>query len=389
MDTAQVDPVQPADAHRGALPIGTVRGRGAQLNPPNRFETVSLRVLGEHLDEVKLEHPDGVQVSTRVFVDRARTVINPVDSEDLDFKWSLNPYRGCEHGCIYCYARPTHETFGLSCGLDFETRLFAKPDAPALLRRELARPGWKGEPIMMGGITDCYQPVERSLKITRGCLEVMAGCRQPVSFVTKSRLVTRDIDVLQALARHNAVSVSVSVTTMDNTLARKMEPRAAAPAERLAAIRRLADAGIPVAVMVAPIIPAINDHEVASILKAASDHGATGAGYVMLRLPFQIKGLYLDWLRREFPGRAAHAQGQLRAVRAGRLYDSRWHARQRGEGPRARQIAQAFALFRRRYGLDRPGVPLSEGAFIRPTAHREPGQLGLFAPPPPGTVRLP
>jgi len=363
-----------------AIATGPVRGRATQINPPNRFEPVSLHVLGEHLDEIAVEHPGGVQVPTRVYRDNARTVINPVDSEDLHFKWSLNPYRGCEHGCVYCYARPTHETFGLSCGLDFETRLFAKTDAPELLRRELARPGWKGEPIMMGGVTDCYQPVERSLKITRRCLEVMAGCRQPVSFVTKSSLVTRDIDVLKELAAHNALSVCLSVTTLDNQLARKMEPRASAPRERLDAMKRLADAGLPVTVMVAPIIPAINDHEVPAILKAAGEHGATGAGYVMLRLPHQIKDLYLDWLRREFPDRAAHAENQLREMRGGELYDARWRVRQRGEGARAVQIAQTFKLFKKKCHLDERGVGLNgpRGAFVRPTVVRERGQLGLF-----------
>lgn len=327
------------------------------------------------MDEIAIEHPDGVQVRTRVFRDSARTVINPVDSPDLHMSWTLNPYRGCEHGCVYCYARPTHETFGLSCGLDFETKIFAKTDAPELLRRELARPAWKGEAIMLSGVTDPYQPVERAMRITRRCLEVMEECGQPVTIVTKSALVTRDIDLLGSLARRGAASVALSVTTLDNRLARTMEPRASSPAERLGAIRKLADAGVPVSVMVAPIIPALTDHETPAILKAAAEHGATGAGYVLLRLPYQIKALYLDWLAREFPDRASHAENQLREARSGALYQSAWKERQRGTGARAEQIAQTFAVFKSRYKLDRRGIALNSGAFQRPAADPSQGRL--------------
>ena len=371
-------PPKPA-TYADALTQGRVRGRATQTNPSNRFDTLSLHVLGEHLDEIAVEHPDGVQCPTRVYPDRSKTVINPVDAPDLHFNWTINPYRGCEHGCVYCYARPTHEYFGLSCGLDFETRLFAKLDAPDQLLRELAAPSWRGEPIMMSGVTDCYQPVERSLHITRRCLEVMAACAQPVSIVTKNHLVTRDIDLLRRLVPHNAISVAISITTLDNGLARKMEPRASAPRERLEAIRALSDAGIPVAVMVAPIIPALTDHEMPAILKAAAQHGATGAGYVLLRLPYQIKALYLDWLAREFPDRAAHAESQLRDARRGKLYQSAWKERQRGVGPRADHIRNSFALFKRRYNLDQRGISLNAGAFTRPDPPpTDTAQLRLF-----------
>lgn len=356
----------------------SVRGRGTQLNPANRFEPISLHILAEHMERVALEHPEGAQVATRVFRDNARTVINPVDSPDLHFKWTLNPYRGCEHGCVYCYARPTHETFGLSCGLDFETQIFAKENAPELLLRELAHPKWAGEPVMLSGVTDPYQPVERALRITRRCLEVMASCGQPVTVVTKNALVTRDVDVLSQLAKSNAASAAISVTTLDNRLASTMEPRASAPSERLRAIRTLADAGVPVSVMVAPVIPAINDHEIPAILKAAADHGATGAGYVLLRLPYQIKDLYLDWLAREFPDRAAHAENQLRDARRGDLYQSEWKERQRGVGPRAEQIRSVFDVFKRTLSLDRRGIALNSGAFRRPEPDSESGQLALF-----------
>lgn len=357
---------------------GMVRGRGAQLNPPNRFEPVSLHVLPEAMEEVAIEHPDGVGVATRVLRDRSKSVINPVESPDLNFSWTLNPYRGCEHGCVYCYARPTHETFGLSCGLDFETRLFAKTDAPALLERELARPSWRGEPIMMSGITDPYQPVERSLRITRGCLEVMARCRQPVGIVTKNALVSRDADLLGELAKHDAASVCVSVTTLDNRLAHTMEPRASSPRERLDAIGALARAGVQVTVMVAPMIPAINDHEMPAIMKAAKEAGATAAAYTLLRLPYQIKDLYLDWLSREFPDRAAKAENQLREARGGELYQPKWFERHRGTGPRAEQIRQTFTVFKRTLGLERARAGQNSGAFLRPEVRNDPEQMRLF-----------
>lgn len=372
--------------YRSHLPDGPVRGRGAGLNPPNRFERLSLHVLGEHLDHQRLETPGdpdapapgdrGRQVPTDVLPDHARSVINHVDSPDIGFQWSINPYRGCSHGCIYCYARPTHETLGFSSGLDFETKILAKFDAPRLLREELSKPSWTGEPIVMSGVTDPYQPVEAQLQITRRCLETFAEFRQPVSIITKSRLILRDIDLLADLARHNAVRVAISVTSLDNRLAARLEPRAAAPNDRLWTIRRLASAGIPVAVMVAPIIPALNDREVPAILKAVADAGASSAGYVLLRLPYQIKELFEDWLARHFPDRKEHVLNLLRQTRGGKLYDAAWNTRMTGEGPFARHLAATFNLFARRHKLDARLPSLSRTSFRRPA---DAAQMSLFA----------
>lgn len=363
--------------HADALTTGEVRGRGAQLNPANRFEDLRLHVLGEHLDEIAIEHPDGRQVQTRVYRDCARTIINPVESPDIPLAWTINPYRGCEHGCIYCYARPTHETFGLSSGLDFETRLFAKTNAASLLRKELSHPRWCREPIMMSGITDPYQPIERQLRITRACLEVFAECRQPMSIITKNAMVLRDLDLLQQLAAHDAVHVALSITTLDNELAQRMEPRASSPRERFRAVRELSQAGIPVVVMTAPIIPALNDHEIPRLLEAAAEAGAVGAGYVFLRLPYQNKSLFLDWLHRAYPERAAHVVSQLMKSRDGKLSDSTFGRRMRGTGDRADQIAQTFRVFSRRFGLDAPRRQLSSASFRSPTQSAD-GQMNLF-----------
>lgn len=385
-----------------ALPDGPVRGRGAALNPGNRYVGSDpkrgvirrLHVLGEHLDEVHRARTNGdadacpasSQVRTEVRPDATRTIINRVDSPDISFHWSINPYRGCEHGCVYCYARPDHERLGYSCGLDFETKIIAKFDAPHLLRRELARPRWKGETIVLSGVTDPYQPVEREHRITRGCLEVMAECRQCVGIVTKSRLVLRDLDVLTELAKHNAVRVGLSVTTLDNRLASKMEPRASSPAERLEALAALREAGIPTFAMIAPVIPGLNDREIPALLKAVSQAGAQSAGYILLRLPHQIKALFLDWLARHFPDRAGRVESLLRQMRGGGLYDPAFGTRQRGTGPIAAQINALFTTFARRYRLDEPMKPLNHRAFRRPIVHESAegpapcgGQLSLFS----------
>lgn len=357
---------------------GAHRGRGTSFNPPNRFEKRSLHVLGEYLDQVAVERhdlPDGRQVTTEVFRDTARTVINRVDSPDVDFDWTVNPYRGCEHGCVYCYARPTHEALSLSCGLDFETKILAKVDAPQLLRRELAAPGWRGDPIVMSGVTDCYQPIESRLLITRGYLEMMAEARQSVTLVTKSRLVLRDLDVLSEMAKRGTAAVAISVTTLDNALASKMEPRAASPRDRLWTIQRLASARIPVTAMVAPVIPAVNDREVPAILKAVANAGASTAAYVLLRLPYQIKDLFEQWLNRHMPERRARVQRLMRQTRGGKLYDATWGTRMTGQGPYAEQIRQLFRVYADRYGLNRRLPPLNIGAFRRP-AHST--QLTLF-----------
>jgi DNA repair photolyase len=360
-----------------ALGEGRIRGRGAALNPGNRFERVRLHILGEHLDEARAEHPEGVQVRTEILPDGSRSIINPVDSPDLGFRWTLNPYRGCEHGCIYCYARPGHEYLGMSCGLDFETKILAKHDAPDLLRAALRARSWKGETIVMSGVTDPYQPVERELKITRRCLEVLVAHRQPVALVTKSRLILRDLDLLSELANFGAVRVAVSLTTLDSSLAAKMEPRAASPTARLGAIRALAGAGIPVAVMTAPIIPAVNDHEIPALLKAASEAGATSSGWVLLRLPFQIKALFLEWLQRHFPDRAAKVESLMRQAHGGDLYGAQFFDRQRGHGPWAEQLAQTHRVFSERFGLTAARAPLNSDAFRR-EAPGEPGQMPLF-----------
>jgi len=377
-----------------ALTTGPIKGRGAGLNPGNRFEDVRLHVLGEYLDEIRLERenqtvdgsaPGGeagpseaISLATRVYHDRSRTVLNHVESPDIGFSWTVNPYRGCEHGCIYCYARPGHEYLGWSCGVDFETRILAKVDAPDLLREALLKPTWNGEPIVVSGVTDPYQPVERRLRITRRVLEVCRDLAQPVSLITKNSLIARDVDLLGDLARHQAASAAISVTTLDNELASRMEPRASAPSARLNAIRTLAQAGVPVSVMVAPIIPSINDHEIAPILEAAAEAGARNAGYVMLRLPHQNKDLFLDWLRRHFPDRAARVESQVRAMHGGELYDARWFKRQRGEGPLARQIERAFEVFKKRAGFSRPAPLLGQHGPGSDRADREAGRNDEF-----------
>ncbi len=362
--------------YRDALPDGPLRGRGAGLRPGNRFETVRLHVLGEHLDAQAGEDDAPRQLPTRVLPDKSRTIINRVaDSPDIAFDWSINPYRGCEHGCVYCYARPTHEYLGLSCGVDFESTILAKFDAATLLRKELASPRWQPQTIVMSGVTDPYQPVEKKLCITRSIVEVLAECRQPVGFITKNRLITRDLDLLTELHRHRAVSVGISITTLDASLAAKLEPRASAPADRLEAVARLSTAGIPTTVMVAPIIPGITDREVPAILKAAAEAGARSAGWVLLRLPYQIKDLYLQWLRDHFPEKAGNAEHLLRDARGGELYQSQFGTRMRGKGPVAEQIGHLFRIFRKRYGLDRPFPRLNNQAFRRP---RLSPQMSLF-----------
>ncbi len=372
-------------ADQGALEF-RARGRGAAINPANRFEEIHLEVLPEAREEALREHPDGVQVPTRVYRDHSRRIINRVDSPDLGFHWTINPYRGCEHGCVYCYARPTHEMLGFSSGLDFETRIMAKLDAPGLLRAELSAPGWRAEPIVMSGVTDCYQPLESRLRITRGCLEVMAECRQPVGIVTKNRLVTRDLDLLGELARAGAVSVAVSLTTLDHELAATMEPRTSCPADRLRAIRELAAAKVPVTALLAPLIPGVNDSEVPRLLEAAAEAGAGAAAWVLLRLPHQVKAIFFDWLERHRPHRVSRVRSALRDLGGGRLYDPTFGVRQRGTGPRAEQLAQTFEVFCRRYGLARAHRPLSSAAFVRPSpppaapGGSPTGQLPLFGP---------
>lgn len=368
-------------SYRDALLNGPAHRRGAGLNPGNRFEDVRLHVLGEELDRQWVEREaEGdtkpVKVQRQVFNDRTKTIINRVvPTSDVPFDWTLNPYRGCEHGCIYCFARPYHEYLGFSSGLDFETKLMAKPDAPELLEKELAKKNWKGEPIVMSAITDVYQPIEHKLRLARRCLEVMAACNQPVTTMTKSAMVLRDVDLWQRLAAHNAGRVTITLVTLDSELARTLEPRATDPAGRLRTIRELSAAGVPVTVNIAPIIPGLTDAEVPRILQAVADAGARRVSWVLLRLPYQVKDLFLDWLQRNVhPDRARKVESLIRQSRGGKLYDASRN-RGRGDGPIARQIAQNFDVFTRRYGLNRDVRPLSSAQFVRPDTS---GQMGLF-----------
>jgi DNA repair photolyase len=358
----------------GAGPGSPGKGRGAGLNPPNRFETLHY----ERDPEERSPDPDDEEPAPRtIFLrDPSRSILASNESPDVGFDASVNPYRGCEHGCVYCYARPTHEYLGFSAGLDFETRVLVKEEAPALLRRELAAPRWKPQVIAFSGVTDPYQPIERRLSLTRRCLEVLFEFRNPVSIITKGRLVARDADLLAELARFECASVAVSVTTLDSALARAMEPRASRPELRLEAIARLAAARVPVGVMVAPIVPGLTDHEIPAILEAAAGAGARFAGSVVLRLPHAVKELFAEWLERHAPERRAKVLNRVSSLRGGRLYDPRFGVRQRGEGPFAEQIAQLFALARQRVGLAAAGPPLSTAHFRRPSDPSP--QLALF-----------
>jgi DNA repair photolyase len=367
-------------SYRDVLPGGPAHRRGAGLNPGNRFEKVRLHVLGEEIDRqwIEQQNEDGAtrRVERQVFLDRTQHIINQVaQTSDVPFDWTLNPYRGCEHGCIYCFARPYHEYLGFSCGLDFETKLVAKPNAANLLRQELASPRWKPEPIVMSAITDIYQPIEHKMRIARQCLEVLADCGQPVTTMTKSALVLRDADLWSRLAKMNAGRVTITLVTLDADLAQKLEPRASSPAGRLRAIRELAAVGIPVSVNIAPIIPGLTDVELPRILQAVSEAGARRAAWVLLRLPYQIKDLFLDWLQRSVhPDRARKVESLIRQTSGGKLYRAS-PDRRRGQGHFAEQIAQTFDVFTRKYGLNRDVRPLSTAHFRRPDTG---GQMSMF-----------
>ena len=358
-------------------PDDSIHGRGAAHNPPNRFERLHVEPDpdAEPSPDDLMEGPP--RPKTVFYRDSSQTILNRNDSPDIPFDVSLNPYRGCEHGCVYCFARPTHEYLGFSSGLDFETKIMVKEDAPELLRRELSSPRWQPQVVAMAGVTDCYQPIERKLRITRRCLEVFAEFRNPVGIVTKNALVTRDIDVLQELARFDAVAVFVTITTLDAELARRMEPRTASPRQRLETIRILAAAGIRVGVMVAPVIPGLTDHEVMPILKAATDAGAKSAGYVMLRLPHALKELFENWLTRWYPDSREKVLNRIRAVRDGELYRADFKTRMTGTGIFAEQVRQQFRTACRRAGIDgqRPG--LSVDSFRVPARAGDQMDLGL------------
>ncbi|MBL9212348.1 MAG: PA0069 family radical SAM protein [Opitutaceae bacterium] len=343
-------------------------GRGAHFNPPGRFE--SLHVVPDP-DSPPEEQP---HPRTQFFPDHSESLLTKNDSPDLPFTWGLNAYRGCEHGCAYCYARPYHEYLGWSSGLDFETKIMVKLRAPELLRRELTAPRWQPETIAMSGVTDCYQPAERQFRLTRRCLEVCVELRHPIGIVTKNALVTRDLDLLAELARHQCCTVQVSVTTLDADLGGRLEPRASRPAARLRAIRELAAAGIPVGVMVAPVIPGLTEHEMPAILDAAAQAGATRAAYVLLRLPHSVKDVFLAWLDTHEPGKKARIVDRLQHLRGGKLNVTDWGARMKGQGIFAEQLRDAFAIHARRAGLNRVPHVLSTAAFRRPGGE----QLSLF-----------
>jgi DNA repair photolyase len=336
------------------------RGRGAVGNPANRFEKLVL-VRDEDWDPQQDPAP-----RTHFYRDSSQSVISYNDSPDIPFNTSLNPYRGCEHGCSYCYARPTHEYLGFSAGLDFESKIMVKESAPELLRRELMARKWKPQVISLSGVTDCYQPVERRLQLTRKCLAVLAEFRNPVQIVTKNHLITRDIDILTDLASHHAVAVNLSINSLDADLARRLEPRASTPRHRLAAIEALAKAGIPVGVLVAPIIPALNDHEIPAVLKAAKEAGAGWASMEILRLPLTVAPVFEQWLECEFPSKREKILNRIRAIRDGKLNDPRFGSRMRGEGIFAEQISNMFQVARTKVGLAEDGPELSTTAFRKP-----------------------
>ena len=336
------------------------RGRSAGINPSGRFEPTSRHVFDDGWNSLEELPP----FKTEVQVEKPRTIITRNESPDISFDRSINPYRGCEHGCVYCFARPTHAFMGLSPGLDFESKLFAKPDAARMLERELSKPGYQPRTIAIGTNTDPYQPIEKQYRIMREILEVLEARGHPVGIVTKSALVTRDIDILSRMAERGLAKVALSVTTMDRMLARTMEPRASTPTKRLEAIRQLTDAGIPASVMVAPIIPGLNDPEMERILDSARAAGAREAGYVILRLPLEVAPIFKDWLLRHYPDRYRHVMSLIRSMRDGKDYDSEWGKRMKGAGPYAWQIGRRFEIAAKRLGLNVERRQLRTDQFV-------------------------
>ncbi len=352
-----------------AADMPTRRGRAAATNPATRFDLLHIEPDPAALDADELR-----SVPTRFFHDHTRSVLAKNNSPDVGFTYSLNPYRGCEHGCIYCYARPSHEFLGFSAGLDFETKILVKKDAPRLLAEELARPSWSPQVVALSGNTDPYQPVERRLKLTRACLQVFLTHRNPVAVITKNHLITRDLDVLAELATLNLVTVSVSITSLRPDLVGAMEPRTSRPQRRLQAIERLAERGIPVGVNVAPVVPGLTDEEMPEILRQAASSGARRASYILLRLPGPVKDLFIEWLCRTLPDRADRVLNRLASLRGGRLSDNRFGTRMRGEGEWAEVLSRLFHLTCKRHGLNEPTQPLSTTHFRRLAG----GQLDIF-----------
>ena len=340
-----------------------VKGRGARSNATSRFIAAEREAFD---DGWTLDDAEPAQLTTTVLPDMAKTIIARNSSPDIHFDRSINPYRGCEHGCIYCFARPAHAYLGLSPGLDFESRLFFKPEAASLLNAELSKKGYRPRHIQVGADTDPYQPIERRLRVTRQVLEVLQAFRHPLSIITKSNLIIRDADILGEMGKAGLANAAISITTLDRRLARGMEPRAATPQRRLDAVRRLTDAGCPVTVMFAPVIPGLNDHELEAVLEASAAAGATGAGYVLVRLPLEISDLFQQWLASDHPDRASRVMSLIRQTRGGKDYVSQWGERQRGAGPVADLIARRFAAARARYGLEVPRLKLDVEQFRAP-----------------------
>jgi DNA repair photolyase len=351
--------------------------RGAHAAPPNRFEAARVEGDAEHVgDDADWMPADPRAVPTQFLTDHSRTLIARNNSPDIGFRYSINPYRGCEHGCAYCYARPTHEYLAYNAGIDFETKILVKRQAPDLLRAELNDTKWACEPVALSGVTDCYQPVEHELRLTRGCLEVMLEARQPVIVVTKNALVLRDRDLLAEMARHRLAAVFISVTTLDRDLAATLEPRTSSPTGRLRAIRELRAAGVPAGVMVAPIIPGLTDRETPAILRAAADAGAQAAGYVLLRLPLTVRPVFQEWLHRARPLAAGRVEAFIRSTREGQMNQGGFGVRMRGSGAMAEQIEQVFKVFRARLGLD-GRLPEPDCTQFRPPRPVQ-GQIRLF-----------
>lgn len=352
-------------------------GRGSPLNPPNRFERIHIEDDFEHLEhDEEATSERGKQIPTEYFVDDSETIVSENNSPDISFRYSVNPYRGCVHGCSYCYARPSHEFLGMNAGIDFESKIVVKQRAAELLRAFLSRKKWRPEMIMFSGVTDCYQPAERKLRLTRQCLEVAAEANQPIGIITKNALITRDLDILGPMASNGLVGVAISLTTLDPKLAREMEPRTSTPAARLRAIEKLSAAGVPTKVLTAPIIPGLNEIEIPQLLAAAKQAGAMSAGFTLLRLPLTVEPVFFEWVQRVMPEKFDRIISRIRSTRTGNTSDATFGKRMRGEGPIAQQIKNMFDLFARQNGLDKKLPKLNCDLFQAPT---EPsGQRRLF-----------
>lgn len=356
----------------------SIKGRGSLAEPANRFERIHVEPDWEQVESDRRNGDDslGAIPKTEYFLDQSESLVTSNSSPDIPFQYSVNPYRGCSHGCAYCYARPSHEYLGLNAGIDFETKVFVKQRAPELFRDWLASSRWQCEPIMFSGVTDCYQPIERKLRLTQQCLEVASAANQPVMIITKNALITRDVEILGQMAERNLVSVAISITTLDAELAGALEPRTSRPDARLRAVQELSAAGIPVHVMVAPVIPGLTDIEIPAILAAAKEASAIRANYILLRLPMAVAGVFQEWMQRVRPSEAERIESRIRQTRGGELYQSDFGHRMRGQGPIAEQIQQTFNVFRTKYGLDSELPKLDTTQFRPPTSSA--GQQWLF-----------